>query len=249
LFTRVCGSFCLCAYLAFAWDFVLNVTFFPALIVIDQRRIDAKRHAVVPCVVCHDFERKHKVLLVHELEEEEGGVVWTREFKFVNGATATLTGVHEIVSAQFGHVSSLRDVTTEAREFLKSALVPGELVLEEEVLKRKGAGVVGSNKLVLRWRGRGREEEESRGSLRNSEIPPPPAINPSLLSVSGSSRSSDRSIRSMKSMRVRQSLTAPRRRSSAAYSHKDFMELKAAKIKAHDEEHEEHVVEAFVNNR
>lgn len=31
-------SFCLCCFLAFTWDYVLNVTLFPALILIDQKR-------------------------------------------------------------------------------------------------------------------------------------------------------------------------------------------------------------------
>jgi predicted RND superfamily exporter protein len=59
------SSFCLCAYFAFLWDFVLNVTLFPAMIVLDQRRIEAKRHFLVPCKICHDFEFKDKIMHVH----------------------------------------------------------------------------------------------------------------------------------------------------------------------------------------
>ena len=37
------SSFCGCCGMAFIWDFFLNVTLFPALIVIDQRRIEQNR--------------------------------------------------------------------------------------------------------------------------------------------------------------------------------------------------------------
>ncbi|GMH70128.1 hypothetical protein TL16_g05332 [Triparma laevis f. inornata] len=50
-------SFCLCCFLAFTWDYVLNVTLFPALILIDQKRIDANRHFLCPCI---EVDEEHK---------------------------------------------------------------------------------------------------------------------------------------------------------------------------------------------
>ncbi|GMH91791.1 hypothetical protein TrST_g1853 [Triparma strigata] len=50
-------SFCLGCFLAFTWDFVLNITLFPALILIDQRRIDANRHFLFPCI---EVDESHK---------------------------------------------------------------------------------------------------------------------------------------------------------------------------------------------
>jgi len=51
------ASFCLTCAFAFTWDFFLNVTLFPALIVLDQRRIEAKGHFLCPCyITVDDFE-------------------------------------------------------------------------------------------------------------------------------------------------------------------------------------------------
>jgi len=55
------ASFCMTCAFAFTWDFFLNVTLFPALIVLDQRRIDAKKHFLCPCIITvDDFEFKGK---------------------------------------------------------------------------------------------------------------------------------------------------------------------------------------------
>ena len=113
--------------------------------------------------------------------------IWTKKFD-MDGASYQFTGVDEIVSAQFGYVSltsKMTDVTSEVREILRTAAVPGEFMLSEEALKRirsKGSavgegadatrsfmlgaltlGMVGSNKLILRWRGGGEEMEEEEG--------------------------------------------------------------------------------------
>ncbi|GMH56411.1 hypothetical protein TrRE_jg10484 [Triparma retinervis] len=50
-------SFCLTCTFAFTWDFFLNISFFPALIVLDQRRIEAKKHFLCPCcITVTDFD-------------------------------------------------------------------------------------------------------------------------------------------------------------------------------------------------
>jgi predicted RND superfamily exporter protein len=51
------ASFCLTCAFAFTWDFFLNVTLFPALLELDQRRIEAKKHFLCPCcITVDDFE-------------------------------------------------------------------------------------------------------------------------------------------------------------------------------------------------
>ena len=39
-------SFCANALVAFAWTFVLSITLFPSFVVLDQRRVEANRHAI-----------------------------------------------------------------------------------------------------------------------------------------------------------------------------------------------------------
>ena len=48
-------SFCLISFWAFLWNFVLSVTFFPALLALDFRRSCAKRHGCCPCILAPYF--------------------------------------------------------------------------------------------------------------------------------------------------------------------------------------------------
>ena len=48
------STFCCVAFWAFLWNYVLNVTFFPALVCVDVRRQQAKRHYCCPCAKVGD---------------------------------------------------------------------------------------------------------------------------------------------------------------------------------------------------
>ena len=47
-------QFCCCAFWAFLWNYALNVTLFPAMVVMDQRRQARRLHFCCPCVAVAD---------------------------------------------------------------------------------------------------------------------------------------------------------------------------------------------------
>ena len=62
------AAFGIAGALAFTWDFVLNVTLFPALLVLDERRIEAKRNCLFPCKIHADFLKESESDALHALQ-------------------------------------------------------------------------------------------------------------------------------------------------------------------------------------
>ncbi|GMI25149.1 hypothetical protein TeGR_g6051, partial [Tetraparma gracilis] len=199
-------SFCLTSFYAFLWDFVLNITLFPALIVLDQRRIDERRHFLFPCIVCEDFEIMDKVMHVHITEN--------------------------LANSKFG--ASTLDLES-------VSLPPPPLSTPPTTPSAPSPPSPDSERDSSRTSDRSIDPSFTRRALFQRVV----TRRPSQSGASKSSlRGSDRNVLS-------------REASMKSFSRKDFMDLKAAKlanVKAGGDaedapEHEEHIVEHFMNNR